>query len=178
LTKLAAELDLTISAYVDHEVWFNRPPDGPLRSDWLVQTDLAASLQNASEVLEMVVVGENQVQQLRQSLLDRQLAANLNLTVVDQANETLMFIGRIGNDKAVALDWLFRRLGVNWSQVAACGDSSADLEMIRRAGWGLAAPAASEIVRQAHHAPLQLDPNEPIASLVERILQDSKFSDR
>lgn len=171
LARLAEQLQLTVSAYVGAEVWFNRPPDAPLRPDWSICSDLPAALARVPEILEMVVVGTAEGRRFQQALLEQDWAGQLSLTAVREPEHDVLFIGRTGIDKATALDWLWSRLGLDWSQVAACGDSSSDLQMVQRAGWGVAPPAASQLIRSAAHPPLQLDCAEPIASLVRQILR-------
>lgn len=169
LARLAAVLDVRISAYVDREVWFNQMPDQPLRHDWVLQTDLPTALA-ARSTLGMVVVGEEAVDRTMQAIRHTPLARQISLGRLQEEGKTWLFINRAGINKASALTWLLARLGLAWSETAACGDGTADLEMIQCAKWGLAAPLAHPTVKQAAHAPFILDPTEPIASLVQEIL--------
>lgn len=169
LACLANEQGLRISAYVGDEVWFNQMPDQPLRQDWLIKTDLADALQG-KPTLEMVVVGEEAVSQMMQLIAQTRWANQVALGRLREADKTWLFINRAGINKASALDWLLPHLGLTWNETAACGDGTADLEMIKRAKWGLAAPLAHPSVRQAAHAPFVLEQSEPIASLVQEIL--------
>lgn len=169
LAALADELDIRISAYVKDEVWFNRRPEQPLRNDWLLKPNLAAALADQSS-LEMVVVGEAAVYEMMQAIKGRPWAQQLSLGRLQEAGKTWLFINRAGVNKVSALEWLLPSLGLNWHVSAACGDGTADLEMIQKAEWGLAAPGAHPSVKQAAHAPFSLDQKEPIASLVQEIL--------
>lgn len=169
LARLASEQGLRISAYVDDEVWFNQIPDQPLRRDWSVKTDLAIALQEKS-TLGMVVVGETAVNQMMPAITHSPWAKQVALGRLHEEDKTWLFINRAGINKASALDWLLPRLGLTWDETAACGDGTADLEMIQRAKWGLAAPLAHPTVKQAAHAPFTLEQSEPIASLVQEIL--------
>lgn len=169
LAVVADELGIRISAYVKDEVWFNQLPEQPLRSDWLLKPNLAEALADLPS-LEMVVVGEAAVNQMMQAIKGQPWAQQLSLGRLQEAGRTWLFINRIGINKAAALDWLLPRLGLDWHEAAACGDGTADLEMIQKAEWGLAAPGAHPIVKQAAHAPFTLEQNEPIASLVQEIL--------
>lgn len=169
LARLANELGLRISAYVDDEVWFNQIPDHPLRRGWLVKNDLAAALQGKS-TLEMVVVGEEAVNRMLPAITHSPWAKQVALGRLHEEDKTWLFINRAGINKASALEWLLPRLGLTWHETAACGDGTADLDMIQRAKWGLAAPLAHPTVKQASHAPFMLEQSEPIASLVQEIL--------
>ncbi len=170
LAKLAAEHNVRISAYVDHEVWFNQMPEQPLRKDWVVKSDLAQALAGKS-VLEMVVVGEAAVNTMEQAILASQLASQVAMGRWQEQGKTWLFIAQAGIDKARALDWLLPHLGLSWQGAAACGDGTADLGMLQRARWGLASPLSDPLVKKAAHAPFTLDPEEPIASLVQEILK-------
>ncbi len=169
LAQLASDQGIVISAYVGHEVWFNRMPDIPLRKDWVVQTDLVAALQGKS-TLEMVVVDEKPIEAIIVAIKQMNWAKQVALGRLEEAGRNWLFITRAGISKASALDWLLPQLGLTWQDTAACGDGTADLEMIQRAQWGLAAPLAHPLVKEAAHAPFQVDQSEPIASLVQEIL--------
>ncbi len=169
LALLAQEQGVRISAYVGAEVWFNDQPEQPLQDDWLIKEDLVAALEG-KPVLEMVVVGEKAVARMMEAIKQEPWAAQIALGKLQEGDKTWLFINRAGITKASALDWLLPHLGLQWDECAACGDGTADLEMIQRARWGLAAPLAHPSVQQAAHAPFELDQNEPIASLVQEII--------
>ncbi len=169
LARLADELGVRISAYVGEEVWFNQHPDRPLREDWLVKSDFVRALEGKS-VLEMVVVGDKAVAKMMEAIEGEPWGAELSLGRLQEGDKTWLFINRAGITKVSALEWLLPHLGLDWSHCAACGDGTADLEMIQKAHWGLAAPLAHPSVREAAHAPFTLDPDEPIASLVQEII--------
>lgn len=169
LASLASQQGVRISAYVDEEVWFNESPDQPLRDDWIIKEDLVSALEGQS-VLEMVVVGETAVASMMEAIRQEPWAGQISLGKLQEAGKTWLFINRAGITKVSALDWLLPHLGLDWDDCAACGDGTADLEMIQRARWGLAAPLAHPSVKAAAHAPFALDQNEPIASLVQEII--------
>lgn len=74
----------------------------------------------------------------------RKAIPNLNFIPTDyQAIEAI----KIGIDKVKTIDEVVKRLGLTWDNVAAFGDGHNDVEMIRRAKFGVALGNASEYVR-------------------------------
>jgi Cof subfamily protein (haloacid dehalogenase superfamily) len=176
LARLAATENVRISAYVGREVWFSQPPQKPLRPDWFIQDNLESALAQAASVLEMVVVGESATDKMLQAIQASSLTDRVALSKIREQAKTWLFIARAGTDKARALNWLLPQMGLTWSSVAACGDGASDLQMIRQARWGLAAPKANSLIKKAAHAPFVLDVQEPIADLVEQVLCRNRLS--
>lgn len=75
-----------------------------------------------------------------------------------------------GLDKLRAVDAVLDRLGISYSQVMALGDSSSDLEIIRRSGLGIAMGNAPERIKaQADDVTLAND-EDGVALAVEKYL--------
>lgn len=87
----------------------------------------------------------------------------------------LLEFGVLGNNKAVALEFLAGHLGISMEEVAAVGDNYNDMEMIKAAGLGIAVANAVPEVKEAADYITKNDNNEnALAEIVEMLLDGNK----
>ena len=83
----------------------------------------------------------------------------------------LLEFGVLGNNKAVALEFLTNHLGISMKEVAAAGDNYNDMEMIKAAGLGIAVANAVPEIKEAAGYITESDNNEnALAEIVEMLL--------
>ena len=75
-----------------------------------------------------------------------------------------------GIDKAKRLEFLLGHLGIERSELMACGDGFNDLSMIRYAGLGIAMANAQEVVKEAADYITLSNEEDGVAAAVERIV--------
>ncbi|RAV05035.1 Cof-type HAD-IIB family hydrolase [Paenibacillus sp. YN15] len=81
-------------------------------------------------------------------------------------------VNPLGINKASGLREVCRLLGIRMEEVAACGDSLNDLEMIRAAGLGIAMGNAQEAVKQAADAVTGTNEEDGVAQAIRTYLLD------
>jgi HAD superfamily hydrolase (TIGR01484 family) len=79
-------------------------------------------------------------------------------------------VNPLGINKASGLREVCRLLGIRMEEVAACGDSLNDLEMLRAAGLGIAMGNAQEAVKQAADAVTGTNEEDGVAQAIRSYL--------
>lgn len=68
--------------------------------------------------------------------------------VIALAYEDAYDIYRVGVDKTKTIESVMNKLGISWDQVISFGDGENDIEMLQKAGIGVAMGNASDVVKQ------------------------------
>lgn len=76
------------------------------------------------------------------------------------------------NDKSFGIEKVLDREGLNWDQVIAFGDSTNDLDMLQKAGLGIAMGSAADIVKDAADEVTTSVYNNGIFNAVKKILAE------
>jgi Cof subfamily protein (haloacid dehalogenase superfamily) len=79
-----------------------------------------------------------------------------------------LVVMRAGCSKASGMAALARQFGVPLNQVMAIGDNNNDIEMLRRAGWGVAMGQSSPAVTAAARAVTASNAQDGVARAIER----------
>lgn len=137
-------------------LWSREPVDDPYR----VMEDNIGELENVSTFFEDP--------QLRLDYIDR-LNQIEGLTVTSSEPDNIE-LGGTTTSKAGALRWLMDQLGVEVSELMACGDSPNDEQMIRLAGLGVAMANGAESTRAAADYITDSNDEDGVAKAVEKFV--------
>ena len=77
-------------------------------------------------------------------------------------------------NKAIALDFLAKKLNITQGEVMAIGDSNNDLDMIKYAGFGVAMGNAFESVKAIADAVTASNEESGVAEAIEKFILNSK----
>lgn len=96
----------------------------------------------------------------------------------DKIFEHVFDVFRADNDKARAIEILLKKLGLEWHEAAAIGDSTNDLKMLEMAGCGIAMGNASEYVK-GHADWISSDvAHDGVANAIEYILKNNEYVEK
>lgn len=94
-------------------------------------------------VTKLMLLGEPRDMQRINTDFQKRFAGRI---AIAQSDDHLLQIMHHEVDKATALGWVLKRLGLEWNQVLAVGDAPNDIGMIQHAGLGIAMANAWEAV--------------------------------
>ena len=86
------------------------------------------------------------------------------------AVDTMLEVVPRGVNKGTALDVLLPDLGIGFADLMAVGDGRNDLELVARAGWGVAMGNAVGEVKEAAQAVVGSNDDDGVAEAIERFL--------
>ena len=150
LVEYARERDLSLTVYVDDEIYVERKRHSTAFYDkWFglpihVVTDLTTAL--AADPIKFLITATSDVL----DVLQPEVVAHFGQSMHIVRSHPLFLEGlALGVTKATALAWVAHYLGIAQSDTIAIGDSGNDVEMLAWAGIGVAMGNASHDALQA-----------------------------